>query len=169
MGPWTSSDRLESDYSTAPTSIAARLRTIVSRCRGRLTLSAYPHLQIRPHQWANVSASSPPLRAGAVAPPLTPKMDIVNYSCPWTFRHVSEDHRIVQDRWAVVVRRLLDYYSRSGLFPTTHDHSTDAASQRRASAAVARYSRRRVNPMSHLAAVNHPASCLWGLDVRGPK
>jgi len=90
-GPWAQGLKRqtrissESDYSTAPTPTAARVRTIVSRCRGRLALSAYPHLQIRPRRWANVSASSPPLRAGVVAPPLAPKMDILNYSCPWAF------------------------------------------------------------------------------------
>lgn len=69
-GPWARDSRdgdPNQTGSTAPTSNAARVRTIVSRCRGRLTVPAYPHLQNTAHQWADVSASSPPFRAGAVA------------------------------------------------------------------------------------------------------
>lgn len=88
-------------HSTAPTSNAARVRTIVSRCRGRLAVSAYPHLQIRPRQWANVSASSPPLRARAVAPPLAPKMDIINYSFFFYRCHVSQGPNDIYGHWVI--------------------------------------------------------------------
>lgn len=67
-GPWARDSRdgdPNQTGSTAPTSNAARVRTIVSRCRGRLTVPAYPHLQNTAHQWADVSASSPPFRAVA--------------------------------------------------------------------------------------------------------
>lgn len=101
VGPGTDATRDPNQTSsTAPTSNAARVRTIVSRCRGRLTfLSAYPHLQIRSIKWANVSASSYSAFYALVrcGPSCAPEMDIFNYSCPWDFFPTSFEngHRIL--------------------------------------------------------------------------
>lgn len=88
-GPWAQGDPLtrqtaNQTSSTAPTSNAARVRTIVSRCRGRLDQPAYPHLQIRSINGPTSVPSSPPLRAGAVAP-LAPLKWISSITLvPWT-------------------------------------------------------------------------------------
>lgn len=88
VGPGTDATRDPNQTSsTAPTSNAARVRTIVSRCRGRLTfLSAYPHLQIRSINGpTSVPPRTPPFTRGCGGPSCAPEMDIINYSSPWDF------------------------------------------------------------------------------------
>lgn len=86
VGPGTDATRDPNQTSsTAPTSNAARVRTIVSRCRGRLTfLSAYPHLQIRLINGpTSVPPRTPPFTRWCGGPSCAPEMDIFNYSSPW--------------------------------------------------------------------------------------
>lgn len=68
--------------STAPTANPARVRTIVSRCRGRLTVSAYPHLQNTAPSMGQRQCLVSAFTRGCRGPSLAPKMDIINYSCP---------------------------------------------------------------------------------------